>query len=159
MQGSITYPGANGGSNWGGPSIDHSRKIMIANSMNIASTLTMIPREDCDKAIDELARDKVQSKASVVEPNLGTPYCTLRAYGLLSPLGVPCTKPPWGKLTAIVSNKLDNGFLEEGFIGGIDTNLIPDNWKVSKIDTSYKQLFLTYEGQEIQIDLFNNKRP
>jgi len=101
MKGSITYPGANGGSNWGGPSIDHSKKIMIANSMNIASTLTMIPREDCDKAIDELARDKVQSKASVVEPNLGTPYCTLRAYGLLSPLGVPCTKPPWGKLTAI----------------------------------------------------------
>tara|TARA_B100001250_G_scaffold218594_2_gene187582 strand:- start:270 stop:2219 length:1950 start_codon:yes stop_codon:yes gene_type:complete len=101
MQGSITYPGANGGSNWGGPAIDHSRKIMIANSMNIASTLTMIPREDCDKATDELARDKVQSKASVVEPNLGTPYCTLRAYGLLSPLGVPCTKPPWGKLTAI----------------------------------------------------------
>ena len=101
LQGSITYPGANGGSNWGGPAIDHSRKIMIANSMNLASTLTMIPRKDCDKAINDLARDKVQSKASVVEPNLGTPYCTLRAYGFLSPLGVPCTKPPWGKLTAI----------------------------------------------------------
>ena len=101
FQGSVTYPGANGGSNWGGPAVDHSRNIMIVNSMNLASTLTMIPRKDCDKAIEDLARDKIQSRSSIVEPNLGTPYCTLRAYGFLSPLGVPCTKPPWGKLTAI----------------------------------------------------------
>jgi hypothetical protein len=32
---------------------------------------------------------------------LGTPYGLFRIPGLLSPLGLPCTKPPWGTLLAV----------------------------------------------------------
>ncbi|MBY0400898.1 PQQ-binding-like beta-propeller repeat protein, partial [Myxococcota bacterium] len=35
-----------------------------------------------------------------VQPNEGTPYVTLRS-PLLSSWGMPCTPPPWGKLTSI----------------------------------------------------------
>lgn len=108
LEGSMHYPSSIGGANWGGPAIDHSRNILIANTMNLSSTIVMIPREDCDKAIKDLARDSVQTRFSALESNIGTPYCTLRAYGFMSPLGVPCTKPPWGNLTAIDLNTGDH---------------------------------------------------
>ena len=120
IQGSVHYPSAIGGANWGGPAIDASRNILIANTMNLSSTIVMIPRDVCNKAmensekantgeikggaIEALARDSVQARFSGLQSNDGTPYCTLRAYGFMSPLGVPCTKPPWGNLTAIDLN-------------------------------------------------------
>ena len=120
IQGSVHYPSAIGGANWGGPAIDASRNILIANTMNLSSTIVMIPRDECNKAIENskkantgeikggaieaLARDSVQARFSGLQSNDGTPYCTLRAYGFMSPLGVPCTKPPWGNLTAIDLN-------------------------------------------------------
>ena len=120
LQGSVHYPSAIGGANWGGPAIDPSRNILIANTMNLSSTIVMIPREKCDEVVDNskkqtplgytaraievLARDRVQARFSGLQANEGTPYCTLRAYGFMSPLGVPCTKPPWGNLTAIDLN-------------------------------------------------------
>ena len=106
IEGSVHYPSAIGGANWGGPAIDASRNILIANTMNLSSTIVMIPRSDCDKALKDLARDSVQSRFSALQQNEGTPYCTIRAFGFMSPLGVPCTKPPWGNLTAI---DLDTG--------------------------------------------------
>ncbi|MEC7735658.1 MAG: pyrroloquinoline quinone-dependent dehydrogenase [Pseudomonadota bacterium] len=120
LQGSVHYPSAIGGANWGGPAIDSSRNILIANTMNLSSTIVMIPRDECNTAIENskksnnkeivegaigaLARDSVQARFSGLQGNEGTPYCTLRAYGFMSQLGVPCTKPPWGNLTAIDLN-------------------------------------------------------
>ncbi len=101
LEGSMHYPSSIGGANWGGPAVDANRKILVVNTMNLASTIKMIPREDCGKALKELANDKVQGAMSAIEENIGTPYCTLRAYGLMSPLGIPCTKPPWGHLTGV----------------------------------------------------------
>ena len=108
LEGSVHYPSAIGGANWGGPAVDASRNILIANTMNLSSTIVMVPRKDCDKALKELARDSVQSRFSALQQNEGTPYCTIRAYGFMSPLGVPCTKPPWGNLTAIDLNTGDH---------------------------------------------------
>ena len=108
IEGSVHYPSAIGGANWGGPAIDYSRNILIANTMNLSSTIVMVPRSECDKALKELARDSVQSRFSALQQNEGTPYCTIRAYGFMSPLGVPCTKPPWGNLTAIDLNTGDH---------------------------------------------------
>jgi len=104
FQGSIHYPSAIGGNNWGGPAVDHSRNIMVVNTMNLASLIVMIPRKDCDKALEDLAKDKIQSRFTALETNTGTPYCNLRSMGFFSPLGVPCTKPPWGNLTAVDLN-------------------------------------------------------
>ena len=106
VEGSIHYPSAIGGNNWGGPAIDRLRNIMVVNTMNMASLIVMIPREDCNKSIDELAINDTQARFTSVEQNEGIPYCNLRSMGFFSPLGVPCTKPPWGTLTAV---DLDTG--------------------------------------------------
>jgi len=103
LQGSIHYPSGIGGNNWGGPAIDYSRNIMVVNTMNLASIIKMIPREDCNKPKEELAGN-ILSRHTAIETNTGTPYCNLRSIGFFSPLDVPCTKPPWGKLTAIDLN-------------------------------------------------------
>ena len=104
LEGSIHYPSAIGGNNWGGPAVDHSRNIMVVNTMNLASLIVMVPREDCNKSIDELAINGTQARFTSVEQNEGIPYCNLRSMGFFSPLGVPCTKPPWGTLTAVDLN-------------------------------------------------------
>ena len=108
IEGSVHYPSAIGGANWGGPAVDYKRNILVVNTMNLSSTIVMVPRSECDKALKELTRDNVQSRFSALQQNEGTPYCTIRAYGFMSPLGVPCTKPPWGNLTAIDLNTGDH---------------------------------------------------
>ena len=108
LQGSIHYPSAIGGNNWGGPAIDHSRNVMVVNTMNLASLIVMIPREDCNKSLEELAINDTQARFTAIEQNEGIPYCNLRSMGFFSPLGVPCTKPPWGTLTAVDLNTGDH---------------------------------------------------
>ncbi len=108
LQGSIHYPSAIGGNNWGGPAVDHSRNVMVVNTMNLASLIVMIPRADCDKSLDELAINDTQARFTAIEQNEGIPYCNLRSMGFFSPLGVPCTKPPWGTLTAVDLNTGDH---------------------------------------------------
>ncbi|MEC9392151.1 MAG: pyrroloquinoline quinone-dependent dehydrogenase [Pseudomonadota bacterium] len=104
LEGSIHYPSAIGGNNWGGPAVDHSRNVMVVNTMNLASLIVMIPREDCNKPLEELAINDTQARFTSIEQNEGIPYCNLRSMGFFSPLGVPCTEPPWGTLTGIDLN-------------------------------------------------------
>jgi quinoprotein glucose dehydrogenase len=72
----------------------------------MASLIVMVPREDCNKPLEELSINKTQVRFTNIEENEGAPYCNLRSMGFFSPLGVPCTEPPWGTLTAI---DLDTG--------------------------------------------------
>ncbi len=89
-QPTLVYPGYMGGSNWGGVSWDPQRNLLIANTSRLPTIVTLIPRE----SLDEEARRKL------VEPQLGTPFAVERS-PMLSPLGAPCNRPPWGVLTAI----------------------------------------------------------
>ena len=82
-RGSIHYPSAIGGNNWGGPAVDHSRNIMVVNTMNLASLIVMVPREDCNKSIDELAINNTQARFTSVS-KIGIPYCNLRSMGLFT---------------------------------------------------------------------------
>lgn len=95
-QGTILYPATSGGANWGGASFDPERQILIVNSTRVAQVITLIPRAkgSSGKASVEL------SATTDVSPMDGTPYKVKREW-LLSPLGAPCTPPPWGGLTAI----------------------------------------------------------
>jgi quinoprotein glucose dehydrogenase len=92
LQGSIHYPGMMGGANWGSPSIDPGRGILIVNTSRVASMVRLIPRAEFT--------GEMQSSKFGYEPALGAPYADLRM-PLLSPFGAPCTKPPWGTLVAI----------------------------------------------------------
>lgn len=94
-RGTITYPAASGGANWGGGAIDPARQIFYVNSSRVASVITL--RKRAGGSADASVK---LSKTEDVSPMAGTPYEVKREW-LLSPFGAPCTPPPWGGLTAI----------------------------------------------------------
>jgi quinoprotein glucose dehydrogenase len=95
LEGSIQYPGAGGGPNWGGVSIDPEASILYVNQMRVPSVATLIPRKEY-----EALEEKSATYPRELYPMAGTPYA-LRREPLLSPLGAPCNPPPWGTLTAV----------------------------------------------------------
>ena len=109
MKGSIHYPSAIGGNNWGGPAIDHSRNIMVVNTMNLASLIVMVPREDCNKSIDELSINNTQARFTSHRSKMKVFHIVICVqWDSFHLLGVPCTKPPWGTLTAVDLNTGDH---------------------------------------------------
>jgi quinoprotein glucose dehydrogenase len=91
-QGTITYPMNLGASSWGSVSIDEERQILIANTNRLASIVQLIPRAAADR--------REAAGETLYWPQRNTPYAAM-VTPFLSPLGVPCTPPPWGLLTAI----------------------------------------------------------
>jgi quinoprotein glucose dehydrogenase len=87
-QPTLQYPGFMGGSSWGGVAWDPVRKILIANTTRVPAVVQLIPRAEAEKSKEPL------------EQQAGSPYAFKRV-PLLSPLGAPCNRPPWGVLTAI----------------------------------------------------------
>jgi quinoprotein glucose dehydrogenase len=95
-QGSILFPSALGGGNWGGAAFDQERNLLIIKAENLATRLKLLPQAEEGPPMDYLTR-----------PLQGTPYRT-EGEVFLSPLGIPCTPPPWGTLAAI---DMDSGKL------------------------------------------------
>jgi quinoprotein glucose dehydrogenase len=92
-QGTVILPGNAGGSNWGGIAVHPERNVVVANVMNLPFLVRLVPRA-------ELAATKKTHEGVELSPQDGTPYALWRE-AFLSPLGVPCTKPPWGTLAAV----------------------------------------------------------
>lgn len=92
----IHYPGSAGGSNWGSVTIDPTRGLLIANSLYMADIGRLIPQEEV-RAMQYADGDQADKFAF---PQSDTPYAMQRNV-FMSPLGVPCQQPPYGKLTAI----------------------------------------------------------
>ncbi|MCE3284466.1 MAG: enzyme repeat family protein [Steroidobacteraceae bacterium] len=93
--GTLLTPGSAGGANWGGAAFDAKRRLMIVNVNRVAQVVQMIPRAEIPGIEGiSLARGKDVAAAT------GTPYGTRRDW-LLSPLGAPCTAPPWSELVAV----------------------------------------------------------
>jgi quinoprotein glucose dehydrogenase len=97
LAGTIQYPGVIGGTNWGSVAFEPRRGWMILNVTRLPSVTGLIPREKLQAARPELPED-----ASISQMR-GTPYGLFRVPALVSPLGLPCTKPPWGTLLAVDS--------------------------------------------------------
>ncbi|MDR3387092.1 MAG: pyrroloquinoline quinone-dependent dehydrogenase [Rudaea sp.] len=95
LQGTIERPGYAGGSNWGGGAWDPQRQLLIANVMDLPLVVALIPRDQF-----ETQRDSGAFEGWEFARQTGTPY-GMRRKALLSPLGAPCTAPPWGKLVAV----------------------------------------------------------
>ncbi len=92
----LIFPGNNGIMNWGSVSVDEARGLMIVNSSYMPLVASIIPRAKAPKG-DAL----VLEGAAAISPMTGTPYAVRTERPFLSILGVPCTAPPWGELTAI----------------------------------------------------------
>lgn len=98
LRGTIANPGFIGGMEWGGAGFDPTTGLLITNTNRLAMVATLIPREvaDSSSAPGEDAKFSVAAQ-------MGTPYAAKRE-PLLSPLGIPCTPPPWGVLHAVDMN-------------------------------------------------------
>lgn len=93
LQGSMMYPGNTGGSNWGGVAVDPVRGVAVANVNDFPFTVRLFPAA-------EYEREREANPGGEVAPQRGTPYGMSRA-PFLSPLGLPCIKPPWGTILAV----------------------------------------------------------
>ncbi|MCP4006332.1 MAG: pyrroloquinoline quinone-dependent dehydrogenase [bacterium] len=93
LRGSLVVPGAIGGSNWGGVAFDPDRNILIANVTHMPFVATLFPAEEYERRSAAEPDDEIR-------PQRGTPY-GLHREKLVSGLGIPCVKPPWGTLVAV----------------------------------------------------------
>ncbi len=94
-RGSVMFPSFMGATNWGGVSIDPVNGILVVNTTQVPAIIRMYPRAEADAML---------ARGEFVIPAVGAPYAHLFA-PMLSPLGAPCVKPPWGTLLAIDLNK------------------------------------------------------
>jgi hypothetical protein len=89
LQGTIMNPGYASGVNWGSLAFDPKRQLAIVNAMQVPMVVTLVPR-----AQFAAMGGSGEFKTSEFGRQQGTPY-GMRREVLLSPLGIPCTAPPW----------------------------------------------------------------
>jgi quinoprotein glucose dehydrogenase len=94
-EGTILWPGYSGGSNWGSVSVDPQRQLVIANTNSLPFVVQLIAGEE----LEPVYRSGVHPDSEFARQT-GTPY-GMRRELIASPLGIPCTAPPWGHLTAM----------------------------------------------------------
>lgn len=94
----IPHPSPFGTMNWGGISIDKVHDYLIVNDMRIMMKARLIPREELAPMVAKSG--KTGPGVGGIVPMEGTPYGVNRAM-VTSQLGVPCTDPPFGMMTAI----------------------------------------------------------
>lgn len=83
----LQFPGNAGGFNWGSVAVDEANHLMIASPMIMANQLRLIPRAEMEAGAQG-------------SPQYGTPYGSSTKM-FLSPLEVPCLKPPYGVLAVV----------------------------------------------------------
>jgi quinoprotein glucose dehydrogenase len=89
IEGNILLPSNGGGGDVGGAAFDPNSNLLIVRALNSAMIARLIPK------------DKPEAKPPGV-PYTGVPYDSESQAGFwLSPMGAPCTPPPWVTLTAI----------------------------------------------------------
>jgi quinoprotein glucose dehydrogenase len=98
LQGTLVFPGNLGMFEWGGIAVDPVRQIAIANPIAIPYVSRLIPR-GADNP-DTPKPSELPGTETGLQPQFGVPYgVTLNP--LLSPIGLPCKKPPWGYIAGI----------------------------------------------------------
>ncbi|MEJ2533043.1 MAG: pyrroloquinoline quinone-dependent dehydrogenase [Halioglobus sp.] len=94
----LMYPGSLGGANWGGGALLEETGILLVNVNNVAFTGRLVPTEELP--VTETGSDHPAAGQRMQVRMRGTSY-TVDIGSLLSPLGIPCNPPPWGKLVAV----------------------------------------------------------
>jgi quinate dehydrogenase (quinone) len=95
---SLSFPGSLGGMNWGSLSTDPNHHVIFVNDMRLGLWVQMIPQKT-DNAAASNGGEAVNTGMGAV-PLKGTPYA-VNKNRFMSPLGIPCQKPPFGTLSAI----------------------------------------------------------
>lgn len=98
-KGTIFSPAPGGGPNWGSGAYDPESQIMVVPSNRVPMVVTLVRRDD-QSADTPHGKQKIETRGTMVFPNRGAPY-KVQLDALLSPLGAPCSEPPWAALTAV----------------------------------------------------------
>jgi quinoprotein glucose dehydrogenase len=97
-KGSLILPANIGGVHWGGVAYDSSRAIAVIPNNRLAAVVKLIPREKWPELREKLTTgERVGKEFTDMK---GTPYVMQREIWLSSKRS-PCTKPPFGSLTAV----------------------------------------------------------
>ncbi len=99
LRGTIVSPGNAGGINWGSLAVDGDQQVVVAAVNNLPMVATLIPQERIASVLHSPARADEWAHSDF-GAQTGAPYA-VRREPLLSPLGLPCTAPPWGTLAAV----------------------------------------------------------
>jgi quinoprotein glucose dehydrogenase len=98
LQGTLVFPGNLGMFEWGGIAVDPVRQIAIANPIAIPFVSQLLPRGPDNPTAPN---DQHPSGSEIgVQPMYGTPYGVV-LHPFLSPVGLPCKRPPWGYIAGI----------------------------------------------------------
>jgi quinoprotein glucose dehydrogenase len=95
LEGTIQLPGFGGGINWGGLAFEPVSQTVVTFSMDLPMEIALIPRDQLRATHDSGDYDGYEFARME-----GTPY-GMRRRMLDSPLGAPCTPPPWGWLASV----------------------------------------------------------
>jgi quinoprotein glucose dehydrogenase len=98
LQGTLVFPGNLGMFEWGGIAVDPVRQIAIANPMAVPFVSTLLPRGPDNPTAPNGAHPPGSEIG--VQPMYGTPYGVV-LHPFLSPIGLPCMRPPWGYIAGI----------------------------------------------------------
>jgi quinoprotein glucose dehydrogenase len=98
LQGTLVFPGNLGMFEWGGIAVDPVRQIAIANPIAVPFVSRLIPRGPNNPAAPDNAHPSGSEIG--VQPMYGTPY-GVKLSPFMSPLGIPCYRPPWGYMAGI----------------------------------------------------------
>jgi len=90
--GTLEFPFTGGGVNWGGAAFDPVNQVLYANTSYAVHIIKLMPRAEAEGFKPPAGYDLGQQR--------GAPFAMTRAVAL-SPLGLPCNKPPWGTLVAL----------------------------------------------------------
>lgn len=96
LKGTIFSPSVGGGPNWGGGAYDPQSGLMIVPSNRVPTIVRLIPAAEAKTA----EADKIELGGAMAFAAAGSPY-VYEISPLLSPLGSPCSRPPWAALTAV----------------------------------------------------------
>lgn len=97
-RGSLILPANIGGAHWGGVAYDSQRGIAIVPNNRLPAVVKLIPRAAWNEMREKLTRgERVGKEFTDMQ---GTPYVMQREVWLSSRRS-PCTRPPFGNLTAI----------------------------------------------------------
>ena len=99
----IASPGFVGGMEWGGVSVDPDHHLLVFPSNKLSNYTRLITRAEADaRGVKPASGKPIGSSLGDVMSGAqaGTPYAVIPG-PFLSPLGMPCERPPFGWLNAV----------------------------------------------------------
>ncbi|HFT4301603.1 TPA: membrane-bound PQQ-dependent dehydrogenase, glucose/quinate/shikimate family [Klebsiella quasipneumoniae] len=96
---SLNLPGSLGGMNWGGLSIDPVNQYLFVNDMRVGLEVQLVAASPEEQGMKNDGNEAAAISHPV--PLSGTPYAINSKVRFMSPIEIPCQKPPFGTLTAV----------------------------------------------------------